>query len=163
MKNLTQQTPDHVIAPDFDPSDVVVENYEDMTREELIACCHAHDAHHAEHHAKEDAAAPPSPAQSGVEQWRGIAKLIEEQGEVLQLLGKLIAYPVGEHPDGQGNLKDRLHDELADLQAAAEYFIQENNFNEIRIGVRSYSKFRQFKKWALSGICLLVDEKAGGS
>lgn len=39
----------------FDPSDVVLDKYEDMTREELIACCYAHDAHHAEHHAREDA------------------------------------------------------------------------------------------------------------
>lgn len=40
----------------FDPSDVDLEpDYESMTREELIQCCEAHDAHHQEHHERESA------------------------------------------------------------------------------------------------------------
>lgn len=39
----------------FDPADVVIENYESMTREELIECCKAHDAHHEAHHKMDEA------------------------------------------------------------------------------------------------------------
>lgn len=34
--------------------DVEVKPYEDMTREELIECCKAHDAHHQEHHKNDE-------------------------------------------------------------------------------------------------------------
>ncbi len=34
--------------------DIVVESYENMTREELIACLNAADAHHQEHHQWQD-------------------------------------------------------------------------------------------------------------
>lgn len=94
----------------------------------------------------------PGVSVPGDEKWRGICKLVEEQGEVLQLLGKLMAYPSGEHPDGKGNLKDRLHEELGDLEAARQYFIVENDFDESVIDHRTYSKFHQFKKWVMSGI-----------
>lgn len=39
----------------FDPADVVLQPYEEMTREELIDCCKAHDAHHQWHHDREQA------------------------------------------------------------------------------------------------------------
>lgn len=37
-----------------------------------------------------------------MEHWKGIGKLIEECGEVLQVAGKAIAFPRGPHPDGAG-------------------------------------------------------------
>lgn len=46
-------TPEVAGDLDFDPADIVPDRYEDMSREELIACCHAHDAHHSEHHSQE--------------------------------------------------------------------------------------------------------------
>ena len=48
-----------------------------------------------------------------MEYYRGIAKLVEECGEVLQLLGKAMAFPDGEHPDKKGPLNERLPIELA--------------------------------------------------
>lgn len=57
----------------------------------------------------------------GTDVWPGLGKLIEECGELLQVLGKLIAYPAGTHPDGGPPLQDRLSDESADVQAALTF------------------------------------------
>lgn len=84
----------------------------------------------------------------------GIHKLTEECGEVLQLLGKLGAFPQGEHPDGKGDLILRLEDELADLAAAIEYFTFVNKLNDNRIIERGCQKLKLFKEWGLSGIKL---------
>lgn len=63
--------------------------------------------------------------------WNGIAKLIEECGELTCVLGKLIAYPNGNHPDEkyQSPLVIRLDDEIADVIAACEYFIERNKLD----------------------------------
>lgn len=84
------------------------------------------------------------------EKWRGIGKLIEEAGEVLQLLGKVVPFPDGPHPDGKGALRDRLPIELADLKAAIHYFETENDLAVL--GDRYLNKARQFKHWGLTGI-----------
>lgn len=86
------------------------------------------------------------------EKWKGIGKLIEECGEVTQVLGKLIAFPTDPHPDGLEDLKLRAEKELADLQAAINYFIEENKLNKVKIGQRRSKKFKLFKSWSLSGI-----------
>lgn len=90
----------------------------------------------------------PTPFQ----RWKGIAKLNEECGEVVQIIGKLMAYPNGQHPDGEGDLKQRLGDELADVQAAIEYFVFRNPIDEIRLNKRRKKKFKQFCKWEMAGI-----------
>lgn len=87
-----------------------------------------------------------------MEVWKGIYKLQEEIGEVGQVLGKLGAFPYGKHPDGAGDLKHRLEDELADMVAAAEYVIGENLLDDKRIQERMTKKLEQFKAWGLSGI-----------
>lgn len=51
----------------------------------------------------------------------GLVKLIEEMGEALQEAAKLLAYPEGTHPDGRGNLRDRLAGELGDVRAAISF------------------------------------------
>lgn len=49
---------------------------------------------------------------------KGLAKLIEECGELQQIAGKKLAYyTTDEHPDGQGPLSTRLEDEIADGRA----------------------------------------------
>jgi hypothetical protein len=84
------------------------------------------------------------------ENWRGIGKLVEECGEVLQLLGKAIAFPTGEHPDGNGSIRERLPFELADLKAAIEYLERSNN---LRIDtIRQSRKVSLFEKWGLTGV-----------
>lgn len=84
------------------------------------------------------------------EKWRGIGKLIEECGEVLQLLGKVVPFPDGPHPDGKGALRDRLPVELADLRASMIYFEVSNNLEILTD--RTEEKLRQFRHWGLTGI-----------
>lgn len=83
-------------------------------------------------------------------EWRGIFKLVEEVGELLQVLGKLGAFPTGEHPDGGPPLRDRLEAELADVQAAIEYFRVENKLK--RLPERTEGKLKRFFGWVLTGV-----------
>ncbi len=88
-----------------------------------------------------------------VEHWRGIGKLVEEMGELLQLLGKVIAYPTGDHPDGKGALKDRLPLELADVEAALYYFEQQSGIAiETVIHPLVLEKLSKFRTWGLPGV-----------
>lgn len=85
-----------------------------------------------------------------LESYVGIWKVIEEAGELLQQLGKLGAFPSGAHPDGQGNLRDRVVGEAVDLSAALAYFA---NRNEMKLkGQRYEYKLDRFHEWGLSGI-----------
>lgn len=86
------------------------------------------------------------------EKWRGIAKIIEESGELNQVLGKLMPFPSGKHPDGKKNLKLRITDEVADLYAALEYFVVDNKLDQDYISKRKSKKLRKFQKWGLPGI-----------
>ena len=88
----------------------------------------------------------------GNETWRGIGKLIEECGEVLQLCGKVIPFPVGPHPDGAGELRERLEQECADLYAALDYFVDANGLNRNLMMERRAKKAQTFQQWILSGL-----------
>jgi len=94
-----------------------------------------------------------------MEHWRGIGKVIEECGEVLQLLGKAIPFPTGDHPDGQGEVRSRLEAEIADLYAAMDYFIETNHLDPEVIDGRYVQKLEQFRAWGLTGIAA----KQGGA
>lgn len=84
------------------------------------------------------------------ERWRGIGMLVEEGGEVLQLLGKAVAFPTGDHPDGKGTMRERLPFKLADLKATIEYFEYVNN---LRVDtIRQGEKMDQFRVWGLTGV-----------
>ena len=86
--------------------------------------------------------------------WRGICKLVEELGELQQVLGKIMAYPNLDHP--VDNLKVNLMDELGDVQAAINYFSLNNLTLEeaIKVVKRSEEKLDKFKIWRMSGINL---------
>jgi hypothetical protein len=85
-----------------------------------------------------------------IQRWLGVGKLVEEFGEVLQLIGKGIAFPVGDHPDGKGSILDRLPEELADAKASIQYF---EEVNGIKIDdARVKMKLKRFHKWGLSGL-----------
>lgn len=86
------------------------------------------------------------------EQWRGIFKLLEEMGELQQVLGKLGPFPDGEHPDGEKHLSLRLCDELADVLAAIRYFIEINNLDLDKIMMRTDIKLDKFVHWGLTGL-----------
>jgi NTP pyrophosphatase (non-canonical NTP hydrolase) len=77
----------------------------------------------------------------------GYAKLSEECGELVQMVGKIMAYPDGEHPDGKGNLDERFQDELADVSAAIEYVILSNKIKKGRFDKRKKMKLERFARW----------------
>ena len=79
--------------------------------------------------------------------WAGIAKLQEEMGELAAVLGKLHAYPDGNHPDGAGPLLDRLHDEMADVHAALTFFMLTNDLDSARLRARCDKKLATFFAW----------------
>lgn len=79
--------------------------------------------------------------------WPGLSKLIEECGEVAQVVGKIIgAYPEVEHWDGT-NLRTRLEEELADLSAAIVFVKQRCGLNEAVIEQRTALKLCTFQRW----------------
>lgn len=62
----------------------------------------------------------------GSPDWPGLGKLMEEAGEVIQIGGKLLGTG-GEiaHWDGS-NLRERIMEELGDLRAAIQFFMEQN-------------------------------------
>lgn len=87
----------------------------------------------------------------------GLSKLIEENGEVGQVAGKIMGLGhMGDHWDGT-NLKARLEDELADLQAAIEVFARLNALNHVRMYERACAKRDLFLKWHADGLALSAD------
>ena len=85
--------------------------------------------------------------------WRGHGKLTEELGELLQLLGKALAFPAGAHPDGKGSIGARLPDEIADVYAALDYFSEVNLKDaSLDIASRRAMKLSKFHLWGLTGV-----------
>ena len=80
-------------------------------------------------------------------QWRGLNKLIEECGELIAVLGKLHAYPNGGHPDEHRNepLLQRVMKELADVEAAIEFFQEANP--GLKLPERVVFKLNRFRGW----------------
>lgn len=85
----------------------------------------------------------------GSDHWPGVSKLIEELGELEQVLGKLIATG-GEtaHWDGS-DLRRRFVEEIGDVLAACRFFAHENLDPEenIAISSRQRQKERTFRQW----------------
>jgi NTP pyrophosphatase (non-canonical NTP hydrolase) len=90
----------------------------------------------------------------GDKEWPGLAKLIEEAGEVQQVIGKLMALG-GDcdtpHFDGQGPLRERIENELADLSAALIFVAQHNAFDQEKINRRVKYKLARFENWHVQG------------
>lgn len=82
--------------------------------------------------------------------WHGIAKLQEEMGELQAVLGKLLAYPTGKHPDERyaAPILDRLHDELGDVAAAVAFFCRNNpEINQAVVNARIEFKTDRLENW----------------
>lgn len=79
----------------------------------------------------------------------GLNKLNEEAGEVVTVIGKLMAYPDGDHPDGKGNLYERLKEEMADVFAAASWVAANNLSQEEhdKFFKRVQEKHELYNKW----------------
>ncbi|WP_436501499.1 hypothetical protein [Actinokineospora sp. HUAS TT18] len=79
--------------------------------------------------------------------WPGASRLIEETGELIQVLGKLIgAGGATVHWDGS-SLQDRLIGELGDVRAALDFFIAANDLPAAAISDRANSKRAQYEEW----------------
>jgi len=83
---------------------------------------------------------------------RGGHKVTEEAGELLQVLGKLGPFPSGAHPDGRGDLRGRLEEEIADVEAALAYFAVRNGLDLKKIQQRRLMKIARFNHWDLTGV-----------
>ena len=81
--------------------------------------------------------------------WPGLAKVLEESGELGQVLGKIMGSDGRtEYWDGT-DLRVGLCEEIADLEAALLFFKDKNLTQEERDEVRSrtFRKFEQFLHW----------------
>lgn len=89
----------------------------------------------------------PTPYGFGSTTLPGLAKVIEEIGEVSQVAGKIMAVGnLGDHWDGS-NLQERLESELGDLLAAIAFFIDKNNLNKLHIAEQLHKKIDIFEEW----------------
>jgi NTP pyrophosphatase (non-canonical NTP hydrolase) len=84
----------------------------------------------------------------GDKKWAGLSKLLEEAGEVIQVGGKLMGAR-GKINHWSGDLNDKLVEELGDLLAAIEFFVDKNMSvkDRGRILLQFDKKIRKFNKW----------------
>ena len=80
--------------------------------------------------------------------WPGTAKLIEEMGELQQVLGKLIMTS-GDTEHWSEDLRPKLVEELADVMAALRFFNLENlsRAEQESVWVRYNDKLELFREW----------------
>jgi hypothetical protein len=102
---------------------------------------------------KEHGPAPGEPGHVGdyaigSKVWPGTSKLIEEMGELQQVLGKLIAI-AGATDHWSGDLRKMLVEELGDVSAAVRFFATQNLTTEELAAVlaRSEKKLARFREW----------------
>lgn len=85
----------------------------------------------------------------GSRDWPGLSKLNEECGELVQVIGKLLATGGSvEHWEGEP-LDERLTDELADVQAAIHFVLEHNGerIDRERWRARVVLKLSTFNQW----------------
>lgn len=84
----------------------------------------------------------------GSDVWPGLAKLAEECGELVQVIGKLVAMGgCTSHFDGT-DLQLRLTEEMADVQAALEFVRRFNPvLDQYLLSGRAFEKLSTFKRW----------------
>jgi len=83
----------------------------------------------------------------GADRWPGISKLVEECGEVVHVCGKLLG-TYGERPHWDGtDLKERLQQELGDLEAAICFVVGLCYLDMDAIMARRDAKLKQFEHW----------------
>lgn len=81
----------------------------------------------------------------GSKHFAGTSKLLEEMGELQQVLGKIMGCNGLDHWDG--DLLGSLLDELADVTAAVTFFVDANRLPTGYIAARTASKVVQFQRW----------------
>lgn len=83
----------------------------------------------------------------GSDEWNGLSKLIEELGELQQVCGKLVGSE-GSIAHWSGNLQDKFVEELGDVYAAMDYFIEQNLVDlDSDIAYQAHRKLQTFRQW----------------
>jgi NTP pyrophosphatase (non-canonical NTP hydrolase) len=78
----------------------------------------------------------------------GLAKLIEECGELQQVAGKKLAYFWTDyHPDGAGPLTTRMEAEMGDVLAAIDLCITTLSLSAENVEARRSWKLELFQHW----------------
>lgn len=78
----------------------------------------------------------------------GLAKLLEELGELSQVAAKKLAYfHTDEHPDGAGSLNERMEAEMGDVLAACAFVRQQFKLNDAAVANRYEVKLALFERW----------------
>lgn len=80
---------------------------------------------------------------------KGIAKLVEECGELQQVLGKRLAYWDSDHHWDGTNLRTRLAEEMGDVMAAIEFVADQFDIGEL-VEVQARMKRSVFDSWEAS-------------
>lgn len=81
---------------------------------------------------------------------KGLAKLTEELGELLQEVGKAQAMNLDidtPHWDGKGPLRARLIDEMADVEAAIAFVRDKFGIDPFATYERRHAKLMLFLQW----------------
>ena len=81
--------------------------------------------------------------------WPGTSKLIEEMGELHQVLGKLIA-TAGDTEHWSGDLRQKLVEEIGDVRAAIRFFEEQNMTGTELVLIEKRSRVEKlalFRKW----------------
>lgn len=87
------------------------------------------------------------PYSIGSDVWPGLSKLIEEAGEVIQVGGKLMQR-AGSTDHWSGDLRQMAVDEIGDLYAALDFFVDKNpTLSRWEIAKRRFEKQVLFQAW----------------
>lgn len=79
--------------------------------------------------------------------WPGVGKAVEEVGELLQVLGKLIATGGADrHYDGS-DLRARATEEVADATAALLFLREANGLPAAALDLRAADKLATYRRW----------------
>lgn len=79
---------------------------------------------------------------------KGLAKLIEECGELIQVAGKRLAYYTTDYPPDNGpRLTQRLEEEICDVMAAYLLVVTLNELELKLVDERETMKFKRFMEW----------------
>lgn len=82
----------------------------------------------------------------GDKRWPGISKLVEEIGELGQVLGKLMGSR-GRIIHWSGNLMDKLYEEMGDVYAALDFVVEKCNLSRVHIERQRAMKLEKFRRW----------------
>ncbi len=82
----------------------------------------------------------------GADRWPGLSKLVEECGEVQQVIGKLMGTGGSTKHWNVLDLRTKLIEEIGDVVAACLFVAKANGFEEEVIAQMEY-KYDRFMKW----------------